>query len=169
LLLGEGALNVYQPYLDLLLRLGAPLWWDENGVPRYEPFKPELTANIYAEFRCLIEIRCQGCQRVFPVASVWSVMDIIAHGWEENDSWKEQIAYDENGQNPRPVHMPVAGNAGFCFYGDAPWHDYDGGFEGQCSGTTMTTSVVRILEFWKRKDSFEWERDAAHEVYIVEE
>jgi hypothetical protein len=157
---------MYQPYRDILLRLGQPLWWDESGVPRYEPFRPELTANIYAELRALIEIRCQGCQRIIPVSSVWSSMQVIA----KNSEWEQYIVWDENGKNPLPKDgMPQEKHAGFCGYGDAPWHDYDGGFQGQCSGTTMGTGVVRVLEFWHRNNQFDWERMPEYEVYIGED
>lgn len=155
---------MYQPYLDILRKLGPPLWWDEEGVPRYDKFAPDLCANIYADYAALIAIRCQGCRRTFPVSSTWSLgrVCLSPHG-------SEHIVWDKNGQNGQPKEgLPKAGDAGCFGYGDAPWHDYDGGFEGQCSGTTMTTDVVRVLECWGKK-SCEWERLKEHEVYIGED
>lgn len=56
-----------QEYDDITSRLGDPLWWDENGVPRYEPFSPRHNANIYADECALVEIACQACGHCFMV------------------------------------------------------------------------------------------------------
>lgn len=42
-------------------------WYDENGVPRYRPFEPELCPNIYADIRVLMLVRCQNCHQQFAV------------------------------------------------------------------------------------------------------
>jgi hypothetical protein len=154
---------MYQPYIDILKRLGAPLWWDENGVPRYEDFAPRDCANIYAEFAALLEIRCQGCDRLFPVASTWGISDaIIANRLDD-------VVWDAEGKNPTPKHgLPKEGSAGAFGYGDAPWHDYDGGFNGQCAGTTMTTATVRVLQFWDKR-SYDLKRLPECEVYVGED
>lgn len=150
---------MYQPYMDIIGKLGAPLWWDEEGVPRYEEFEPRLCSNIYAAFAALLEIRCQGCRRVFPVASTWRV-DFLN---------LDHVVWDENGKNAKPKGgLPKEGDAGEFGYGDAPWHDFDGGFDGQCSGTTMTTDTVRVLQFWHRPDH-KWTRSKEHEVYVGED
>ena len=58
-----------QEYQDITSRIKqAPLWWDEAGVPRYEPFHPVLCNNIYAGQAALLEIACQQCGRAFLVA-----------------------------------------------------------------------------------------------------
>lgn len=57
-----------QPYKDIVSRLGQPLWWDEVGCPRYEPFTPRLCNNIYAIEAVLVKIGCQGCRKRFLVA-----------------------------------------------------------------------------------------------------
>ena len=138
---------MYQPYLDIREKLGRPLWFDEEGVPRYAHFAPRLCANIYADFAALLEIRCQSCGQLFQVAASWCAMD-------ENAVW------DEHGNNPRPAEgLPTAESSGYFRYGDAPWH---GPNDGQCSGTTMTTDVSEVMQFWRRDDS-KWRRDCAHE------
>lgn len=56
-------------YGDILSRIKeTPLWFDEHGVPRYEPFRPDLVANIYAVEAALVRIHCQNCRYKFDVA-----------------------------------------------------------------------------------------------------
>lgn len=64
---------MHAEYADLISRLGEPLWWDDAGVPRYAPFSPERTNDIYAEEVMLVEIRCQRCGQPFLVADAWNV------------------------------------------------------------------------------------------------
>ena len=47
-----------------------PIWFDENGVPRWVPFSPSEIADIYARVCALMEIRCQNCERSFLVSMV---------------------------------------------------------------------------------------------------
>ena len=146
---------MYQPYHDITKRLGPPRWWDEHGVPRYEPFQPSLCADIYARFAALLTIRCQGCGRLMPVAASWSIRG-------NNAQW------DADGRIIPKYRggLPDNNSPGFCDYGDAPWH----GDSGQCSGTTMTTDVVAIAQFWQRNDKHEWERNQEHEfTYAIPE
>jgi len=139
--------RMYQPYEDILSRLGEPKWWDENGVPRYEDFEPALCADIYAVFAALLEITCQGCGRPLPVSAAWSVC--------------EDALWDKDGKNPLPVEgLPDKEGSGCFGYGDAPWHTHESG--GQCSGTTMSTGVTAVLQFWERA-STDWERKPVYE------
>lgn len=56
-------------YGDILKRIDqAPLWFDENAVPRFDEFKPRLVADIYAREAALVEICCQRCRRTFNVS-----------------------------------------------------------------------------------------------------
>jgi hypothetical protein len=145
---------MYQPYIDILDRLGNPLWWDEHGVPRYEAFTPRLCSDIYADFAALLEIQCQECDRTFPVASSWNLVENALDRSEKNP--------------PQDCKLPHDGDAGDFTYGDAPWHDSNPEGKGQCGGTTMTTFVVRILQFYKR-DVGDWIRLPEHEVYVGEQ
>jgi hypothetical protein len=156
---------MYQPYFDIREKLGEPLWHDANGVPRYVPFAPSESANIYAQFVALMEIRCQGCGKLMLVEANWDVMNATMDLGNPHDNISEElIVWDDKGQNPIPkAGLPKVGEAGAFTYGDAPWHG-----DNQCSGTTMTTSVNRIVEFWKRV-TFDWERMPQHEVHIGEE
>lgn len=48
-------------YKDILaLTDRSPIWWDENGVPRYAPFHPSML-GVYDQFAILAEIACQSC------------------------------------------------------------------------------------------------------------
>lgn len=54
-------------YSDILERLGDPLWWDQRGVPRYEPFHPSMIGTD-AEVVMPATIQCQFCKHPFRVA-----------------------------------------------------------------------------------------------------
>lgn len=63
-------------YIDILSRIPEePAWFDENGVPRYQPFQPSAVANIYAREVALLRICCQSCRRPFTVALSRSAYD----------------------------------------------------------------------------------------------
>ena len=44
-----------------------PLWYDQNGTPRFAKFEPKLCPNIYARHVFLILIGCQSCGKRFVV------------------------------------------------------------------------------------------------------
>src|SRR5471030_2799277 len=51
-------------YDDITSRIAMrPVWYDENGVPRYSTFSPEDCPN--SSECALIEIVCQECLRTF--------------------------------------------------------------------------------------------------------
>jgi len=59
---------MHASYHDILSRISdPPLWWDQNGVPRFDPFQPCLCPDIYAEVVVLLEIACQDCEEHFCV------------------------------------------------------------------------------------------------------
>lgn len=56
-------------YTDIRSRIpDAPRWFDEAGVPRYDPFTPNTLANAYAREAALVEILCQECRAGFVVS-----------------------------------------------------------------------------------------------------
>lgn len=57
-------------YFDILEKLGPPLWWDDQAVPRYKPFHPNL-CGIYDNEVALCVIKCQSCGQEFRVAFAW--------------------------------------------------------------------------------------------------
>lgn len=119
-------------YSDIRSRISEePKWWDENAVPRYCDFSPNVTANIYAREVALCDIACQGCGARFKVAFSWSSVDYL---------------------NGKPVnHQPLTpDDAAALHYGDPP-------NAGCCaSGPTMNCMDFRVLEFW-RKDTNHWD------------
>lgn len=49
-------------------KLGRPLWFDENTVPRTLSSPPHYLANIHADEAPPLHIGCQGCDTPFIVA-----------------------------------------------------------------------------------------------------
>ena len=61
-----------QKYSDITSRISAqPLWWDSNGVPRYDEFSHNMRYDTYADEVALLRIACQGCAREFDVEVSW--------------------------------------------------------------------------------------------------
>lgn len=56
-------------YSDLLALFAAtpPLWYDENGVPRWAAFQPLLRADVYATELALVRVAC-GCGKEVDLA-----------------------------------------------------------------------------------------------------
>ena len=87
-------------YGDIIEQLGQPLWWDDNGVPRYRKFHPEL-CGVYANIIILLLIKCQHCDKHFFVA-------------------KEISSYDQTTPTPTPKRWWE------WHYGDPPPHGCSG-------------------------------------------
>jgi hypothetical protein len=132
---------MHTSYQDIRSRIPIqPLWWDEQAVPRYDPFTPYLLADIYAIEAALMEIECQGCGHKFLVA--FSVDRI-------------QMALGE---------VPTTGiDVQALHYGDPP-------NVGCCDvGATMNSIPRRVVEFWRRDVAplyTEWVRVPELEVEI---
>lgn len=129
-------------YSDILKRIDEqPLWFDENAVPRYDPFHPQMLSDIYADEAALVLIMCQSCHKRFKVAMSVSIvhkmralqMDMKFRSIR--DSIKEQLI----------------------FYGDPP--------NIQCcpSGPTMSSETISVLEYWYRDFNREWMRNRSYE------
>jgi len=137
-----------QEYADIKSRLGEPLWYDENGTPRYEPFQPRLCSDIYAKEAALLLIECQACGETFEVAVVRSPFSaLIILGVLDSRTLAEDI---ESGS----VH-----------YGDPPAHD------GCPAGPTMNCIDKAVLQYWRKREAapWEWERIRGLEGEIEEE
>lgn len=123
-------------YDDITRRLGVPLWWDDQGVPRYDGFTPQQ-CGIYDDYIAYCLIRCQACMQTFQVANA-----------------KRRITSSD---------LPM-GTLLSWEYGDPPAHDSREG-HGRCSGMTMNSILVQIIEFWEHGDRG-WVRNWAHEVVV---
>lgn len=112
-------------YNDIRSRIAEPpSWFDENAVPRYCPFSPDETANIYAKEVVLLRVACQNCERDFDVCMSWSDMDHVRG--------VERLSRDIKERKIR--------------YGDPP------NVECCASGPTMNSVPIRVLEFWRHPD-----------------
>lgn len=121
-------------YTDITDRLGEPLWWDENGTPRYNEFSPDGIFDPYAQVVVFLLIGCQNCDKRMKVAMSWSRYDFRnAQGgyWEEiwgkPDGWRALYKHVESGP-----------------YGDPPEH-------GDWCGETMNSIPLEVLEFWHKE------------------
>lgn len=123
---------MYPIYRDIRSKLGAPIWHDENGVPRYDEFNPKLL-GIYDDYAAYFLVECQSCRKHFPCAIGKSKYVFESNEMKTIENMNQFI--DE-----------------YIMWGDAPWHDDD----QQCAGTTMGSSVVKLLSVWERKD-VDWE------------
>jgi hypothetical protein len=134
---------MHQPYKDITSKLGDPIWWDENAVPRYCEFEPRQAADIYAREVALVLIQCQDCRHRFRVAISFSYLN-----WNWNDG------------KPGPsLAESIKSNA--ISYGDPP-------NIGCCpAGPTMSSDEISVLEFWHfNTKTFEWERDSSLEITL---
>lgn len=129
-------------YRDIRDELGEPLWFDDRGVPRYQPFHPDML-DVYITFGALLEVRCQSCKQTFRVGR-----GVDAPGRQSSDL--EEMLPDPQG-------------VGAFHFGDPPRHD--------CVGDTMNSLPMRVLQFWRRdgESPQEWRRDEDCEVSWSEE
>jgi hypothetical protein len=127
-------------YGDILSRISVtPSWWDDNGVPRYGEFHPELAPNIYAEEVALYLIKCQACEAEFKVTRTW---DKIYSYWSKNATKPSKLIPE-------------------LYYGDPP--------NNRCCsvGPTMNSVSVKVLEFWQKRSS-KWFRVPGLEVNLID-
>jgi hypothetical protein len=113
-------------YSDIIDQLGEPLWWDDNGTPRYCEFSP-LLATVYDKYVAFAEIECQGCDRIFKVAAAHPIGRLYGSEWKLTE-------------------LPTADSTERFHFGDPPRHP-------RCPGETMNCWTLRIIEFWERDDN----------------
>jgi len=160
-------------YSDIRSRISAPpVWFDANGVPRYEPFHPRMLPNIYADEAVLYETACQACERRFLVA--------------ESTDMHERVRYEQSKPEPRDARLSDSrisrlifeSWADGVFYGDPPSHmPHGNGNPGKsgCIGESMTTVDNRLIVFWYTDERCDWHaidlsdktaaREALHQHY----
>lgn len=127
-------------YIDITKRIKErPKWFDTNGCPRYDDFRPDLSPNIYADEVVLMEIICTGCGKPYIVEQNWCL------GLSDYPTPRLSKQIED-----KTIH-----------YGDPPYHDDD----QQCSGSVMNCDDIRIIEFWERKSS-DWKRNKKFEVRL---
>jgi len=51
---------MHRSYDDIISRIPEPpIWWQEGGIPRYDPFDPKSSTGVYTTEVALAEIACQ--------------------------------------------------------------------------------------------------------------
>jgi hypothetical protein len=119
-------------YRDILAVAGdRPVrWWDDNGVPRYAPFTPDML-GVYDNYAGLFEIECQSayCNQTFLVGAGGQRFN-LAHG--AADVVETSLEWFITGYD----------------YGDPPRHNLADG--GRCAGETMRSNMVRVIQAWER-------------------
>lgn len=139
-------------YKDITERIEEkPTWWDENAVPRYCEFSPDVTANIYCDEVVFLRIQCQACGRPFKVAMSVGTMDraryALVRNQEPGDGFKTAMQY---------ASLATGVVSDELHYGDPPNYC--------CNvGSTMNSIPLEVLEFWTRRAGKEWERVPALE------
>lgn len=124
---------MHDSYSDIKERIAEePMWFDENGTPRYGKFKPDMCPDIYADVVVLMEIACQHCGERLQVQ--------MSRGWMNPDR-----------RPPKKWH-----------YGDPPWHDCTGAGESMNCDDIAVLEVWRFNRFeWKRLKKLEGSVDDA--------
>ena len=125
---------MWPEYQDIIERAGPPEWYTSQGVPRYGPFMPG-SMSVYAEYAALCLVRCQSCEEEFRVGFAY-----------DRFMWvMGELKRTERPTGCDDFHM-----------GDPPNH-------ADCAGSTMTSDVVEIVEFWVKGRFCEWSRDPSIE------
>jgi hypothetical protein len=128
-------------YHDILRHAsGRPLWW-LDGVPRYEPFSPDVAGTFEI---ALVQTACQGCGTRYDVSV--RPRPPLFH------KLRNVLAYTNS--------LEV---------GDPPFACHELGAT-QCSAGYCTSSLeIKILEFWWRTGiRAEWQRDKRLERLLVD-
>ena len=128
-------------YHDILRHVPhGPLWW-LNGVPRYEPFSPDVAGTFEI---ALVHTECRECGTRYDVAV--QPRPPLFH------SLRTILAYRN--------HLDV---------GDPPFACEELGTAQCLAGYCMTSVEIEILEFWYRADiSAKWQRDASLERLLAD-
>jgi hypothetical protein len=138
--------GVYTDYRDITDRIaGRPLWWDEQGVPRYSEFSPGLSSNIYAVEVALVEIACSACGELFQVSFSYHPAGFELPFPEGVDGLADAI-------RKREVHYVDPPNYGNCQ-----------------SGPSMSCYDLRVLQYWERREKGygDWTRDSRLEIELL--
>ncbi|MHA1519031.1 MAG: hypothetical protein ACTSRK_02495 [Promethearchaeota archaeon] len=145
-------------YSDILSRItDEPIWFGNNGVPRYESFNPSLSSDYYSDEVILLKIQCQNCRKPF-------LVEMHNSKSSRFPSLEYQVIHHKS-YLLNSVH-----------YGDPPRHNYprnddqkqhNPGYNDlrndECVGTTMNAESLQIVEFWKR-ENLEWVRKLEYEI-----
>lgn len=113
-----------------------PLWFDEDGVPRYCEFSHGECANIYAREVVLLMIACQNCGAVY------------------------EVCLSQNGKVHGQPTLASQIKDGSIGYGDPP------NMGCCAAGPTMSCMNLRVLQYWSNPSITKWERSSALEISL---
>lgn len=126
---------MHNDYRDILKRINEkPVWYDPNGVPRYDRFHPHMLPDIYCQEAVLVEIKCQDCGEIFLVGASYDRLTDILKG-QTTVRFSDELAVAQRNNRQWPPEW---------WWGDPPRHG--------CIGDTMSATTVRLVELWKRED-----------------
>ena len=148
-----------------------PLWWDENGVPRYKAHHPSLCPNIYATEVVLLRISCQSCDVEFEVQMSWSQSSEIMALARATEVIRRatgiRVHVGDGMIKSRSLAELV--KDGSIHYGDPPRHEHGDGrihIGGGCAGDVMNCWDLKVMEFWRREKVHDWKRVAELEIEL---
>lgn len=179
-------------YSEITNKLGEPLWWDEKGVPRYEPFENHYQCGVYNKAVAYLRIECQNCRKSFFVTSVIAynagfsqfvqkrlerIKNLLSEEMVSHENL--QKAFNEHEEDFYQIERPKLNNVGDFYYKDPPNHG--------CIGDTMGSIEREVLQYWEpdlttTKDSTEnnlgnpidikvisddWIRSPKHEIDVT--
>jgi len=128
----------YKDILELADKAGVePIWWDENGVPRFSSFDPEML-GVYDRLAVLGEVACAACGKCMQVGIGRPKISVACN---------QIVSYD--------IDALVAVIEA---WGDPPRHndERDGTGGHGCAGETMSSDFVRVVGAWEQCDDFHW-------------
>jgi len=152
-------------YEDIIEAAGAqrPLWWDQNGVPRFRSHHPNLASDIYAEQVVLLRIACQSCLHEQLVQMTWGPGDALRS--LIRDEWAALRKGERFDAEAPARSLADAVRDGTLHYGDPPHHAVGDSGDFCHAGCTMSAWSLRVEEFWKRAD-WDWGRVSELEVVM---
>jgi hypothetical protein len=153
---------------DDIIRLSPerPKWWDANGVQRYCDFAPDQQANIYCDEAVLVLICCQACRCQFHVAFTGDRHTALFEAIKDTP----KDAPDDQVTTRAETYMLAARiRDGSIHYGDPPSYFTDTARSRpgpHCchAGATMNCLDLKVLQYWRKGDGWQWTRDKAMEV-----
>ena len=126
-----------------------PLWWDQNGTPRFKPHHPDLCPDIYAIEVALLLISCQSCGSKYDVQMSWDLSDRI----------KARAVGEATAAAIAETALSAQIRRGVIHYGDPPCNNC-------LAGSTMNCWDLAVLQFWTREGRRGWERVPALEITL---
>lgn len=142
----------------MIEKLGEPIWYDENGTPRYCEFNPQY-CYPYARVVAFFEIQCSHCEKIFKVATSTDLLNEY-----DKDFNIERLKSIIN--NPQVINkvndlyevIDQYPELSLFDYGDPPFHWKDKNLNEPCMGyasSSFTTKILAVYE-WNLNKDLKW-------------